>query len=632
METHSHNKKVERSCVPMKIKTRGLTVSRRILRQLSVLITLCLACFANADGVNLAGIQDQLDLERYVQQSQFSQSESLSDALAIPESDWSRLPKSSRSLGRDHGPTWFRFKIDTVGSDIEHPLFLMLDYPHYDYIDVYLVQNNTLVDSFFTGDQRGFDSRPVNQRTYLFPLKSLQADAPAEVYFRINTPGPLLIPFSLVTSEQGAINDRNVSLGLGVYFGILLIMFAYNAFILGALRDSAYFYYLTYMAAVAIHQATLQGLGFQYLWPDSGLISNNYAVALSSALMQGTAVVFVVRFIRLYDNYGLFERIAGTTLLVYSWLLVAGSPFMDYSSFLTVVNVTGAISVVAGLYIGVVGWYKNVPYARLFAAAWFVYLIFIGWYLLELASILPASRLGEHILAIGSALELALLSIAFADRINHERDLRLRSQSKLMDVQIAMNAELEEKVRMRTTELEEANRRLAILSTTDGLTGLLNRRRFDEMYEQAYLEACRNNAPLAVLMIDIDHFKHLNDEYGHRFGDICLIEAGRLIKNAIDDPDAICARYGGEEFVVILPNANSDQARQKAESLRRAFEGHVIKDQTVQKVMTVSIGLTVEQPVDREAWEKLLQAADTLLYTAKRNGRNQVAFIKQAVC
>ncbi|MEK9764978.1 MAG: 7TM-DISM domain-containing protein, partial [Thalassolituus sp.] len=176
-----------------------------------------MASFANADGVDLSAIQDELDLEHLVQQSQFSQSESLSDALAIPESEWLALPESSRSLGRDHGATWFRLKIDKVGSDIEHPLFLMLDYPHYDYIDVYLVQNNTVVDSFFTGDQRGFDSRPVNQRTYLFPLKSLKADGPADIYFRINTPGPLLIPFSLVTSEQAAVNDRNVSLGLGVY-------------------------------------------------------------------------------------------------------------------------------------------------------------------------------------------------------------------------------------------------------------------------------------------------------------------------------------------------------------------------------------------------------------------------------
>ena len=301
---------------------------------------------------------------------------------------------------------------------------------------------------------------------------------------------------------------------------------------------------------------------------------------------------------------------------------------MEYASFLTVVNVTGAVSVICGLYIGIIGWQKNVPYARLFAMAWFIYLIFIAWYLLELASILPTSPFGEHILAFGSVIELALLSIAFADRINHERELRLRSQSKLMDVQVAMNAELEEKVRLRTSELEEANRRLEILSTTDGLTGLFNRRHFDELYEKAYLQACRDGKPLAVLMIDIDHFKQLNDSFGHRFGDLCLIDAGRLIRNVVAGQEAICARYGGEEFVVILPDASPEEAQNKAEALRLAFARHIVTDGANEKVMTISVGLTVEQPVDRSAWEKLLQAADSLLYTAKRNGRNQVAFLR----
>jgi len=260
--------------------------------------------------------------------------------------------------------------------------------------------------------------------------------------------------------------------------------------------------------------------------------------------------------------------------------------------------------------------------------AWFIYLIFIAWYLLELASILPTSPFGEHILAFGSVIELALLSIAFADRINHERELRLRSQSKLMDVQVAMNAELEEKVRLRTSELEEANRRLEILSTTDGLTGLFNRRHFDELYEKAYLQACRDGKPLAVLMIDIDHFKQLNDNFGHRFGDLCLIDAGRLIRNVVAGQEAICARYGGEEFVVILPDASPEEAQNKAEALRLAFARHKVTDGANEKIMTISVGLTVEQPVDRSAWEKLLQAADSLLYTAKRNGRNQVAFLR----
>lgn len=617
----------------------GSNVIRGFLNTVSTGAGLSVACLlmmfvatAQASGIqslSITSLTDEIPLARYAVQVRPDEGkDSLSDVMAITNDLWSGLPESSRSLGRDYGTTWFRLDLQDTENLRADSAYLLLDYPHYDFVDVFLVSGETVVQSFYTGDQRGFDSRPIDQRTYLFPLEKLNAADNAQIFFRISTPGPLLIPFSLITGSENKIQDRNSSMALGIYFGILLIMFAYNAFISGSLRDTAYIYYLVYMASVGVHQLTLQGLGYQYFWPESTLFDNNFAVALSSALMQGTAVAFVIRFIRLYENFGRFERVAGTVLLIYSWLLVTGAPFMEYASFLTVVNVTGAVSVFCGLYIGIIGWRKNVPYARLFAMAWFIYLIFIAWYLLELASILPTSPFGEHILAFGSVIELALLSIAFADRINHERELRLRSQSKLMDVQVAMNAELEEKVRLRTSELEEANRRLEILSTTDGLTGLFNRRHFDELYEKAYLQACRDGKPLAVLMIDIDHFKQLNDSFGHRFGDLCLIDAGRLIRNVVAGQEAICARYGGEEFVVILPDASPEEAQNKAEALRLAFARHVVTDGANEKIMTISVGLTVEQPVDRSAWEKLLQAADSLLYTAKRNGRNQVAFLR----
>jgi len=610
--------------------------SRHAVQLSAGLVVACLLLMFNVQShasdirtLDLQQLTDEISLSSYVVQVQPGSGEdSLSEIMALPDSRWSGVPQTSRSLGRDYGTTWFRVDLTGTNNLKADSAYLLLDYPHYDFIDVFLVSESGVVQSFYTGDQRGFHSRPVDQRTFLFPLEMLNAADTAQIFFRISTPGPLLIPFSLITGSENKIQDRNSSMALGIYFGILLIMFAYNAFISGSLRDTAYIYYLVYMASVGVHQLTLQGLGYQYFWPDSSLFDNNFAVALSSALMQGTAVAFVIRFIRLYENFGRFERVAGTVLLIYSWLLVTGAPFMEYASFLTVVNVTGAVSVICGLYIGIIGWQKNVPYARLFAMAWFIYLIFIAWYLLELASILPTSPFGEHILAFGSVIELALLSIAFADRINYERELRLSSQSKLMDVQVAMNAELEEKVRLRTSELEEANRRLEILSATDGLTGLFNRRHFDELYEKAYLQACRDGKPLAVLMIDIDHFKQLNDSFGHRFGDLCLIDAGRLIRNVVAGQEAICARYGGEEFVVILPDASPEEAQNKAEALRLAFARHIVTDGANEKVMTISVGLTVEQPVDRSAWEKLLQAADSLLYTAKRNGRNQVAFLR----
>src|SRR5690606_29513222 len=129
--------------------------------------------------------------------------------------------------------------------------------------------------------------------------------------------------------------------------------------------------------------------------------------------------------------------------------------------------------------------------------------------------LLPANFLTDHAIQIGSAFEVVLLSMALADR------LRIVTQEN-QRMQTAHTEELEARVRERTQALEEANRRLAALSATDGLTGVFNRRHFDQ---QLRLECNRGarRGPLSVLMVDVDHFKRLNDTYGHQVGDACLI-------------------------------------------------------------------------------------------------------------
>ena len=208
--------------------------------------------------------------------------------------------------------------------------------------------------------------------------------------------------------------------------------------------------------------------------------------------------------------------------------------------------------------------------------------------------------------------------------MNQEKELRLHTQATLINVQRAMNEDLDQKVKQRTKALEQANRKLEYLSTTDGLTGLFNRRHFDQEYERLYKESIKNKQSLAVLMIDVDHFKRLNDEYGHVFGDRCLIRAGELIRQALNSPPDICARYGGEEFIVVLPNVKYNQAKQVAESLRHAFANTIVRDGRVAASMTVSIGLAFTMPTNINQHEVLLKDADNYLYQAKENGRNQV--------
>ncbi len=127
-------------------------------------------------------------------------------------------------------------------------------------------------------------------------------------------------------------------------------------------------------------------------------------------------------------------------------------------------------------------------------------------------------------------------------------------------------------------------------------------------------------------MIDIDHFKKVNDRYGHPFGDLCLQRAAELVAGSLKRPPDIAARYGGEEFVVLLPNTTAEGAMTVAQQIHRAFSNHEIRDGDLCLTLTVSIGLAGEIPDNRDGREKLLKQADNYLYLAKEGGRNRIAW------
>ncbi|MBV1854733.1 diguanylate cyclase domain-containing protein [Catellatospora tritici] len=186
-------------------------------------------------------------------------------------------------------------------------------------------------------------------------------------------------------------------------------------------------------------------------------------------------------------------------------------------------------------------------------------------------------------------------------------------------------ASLERKVAQRTEELTAANARLELLSSTDALTGLANRRRWEQRLAGEWERASRTGAPLALAMVDIDHFKPYNDHYGHPAGDDCLQRvAGALTRNLrqID----LVARYGGEEFAVLMPGIGVERARQVGERLRGAVaaldEPHAV---TSDGIVTVSVGVASMTPGPGRDAEGLVRLADVELYRAKRSGRNQVS-------
>ncbi|HYD68575.1 diguanylate cyclase domain-containing protein [Azospirillum sp.] len=163
------------------------------------------------------------------------------------------------------------------------------------------------------------------------------------------------------------------------------------------------------------------------------------------------------------------------------------------------------------------------------------------------------------------------------------------------------------------------------LSFMDGLTGIANRRRFDETLEREWRRCGRSKLPLSVIMLDVDHFKRFNDHYGHHAGDECLRTIARILAEEVKRPGDFVARYGGEEFICLLPETDGEGAARVAERLRTAVLLQAVPhaaSPTAPQV-TISLGYACTVPPPDRAAQSLVSLADAMLYEAKNHGRNQ---------
>jgi len=204
--------------------------------------------------------------------------------------------------------------------------------------------------------------------------------------------------------------------------------------------------------------------------------------------------------------------------------------------------------------------------------------------------------------------------------------------SKVIVVLIAVSAMivivgvLKRQVDMRTQELEMANEQLRLLSNLDGLTGISNRRYFEETLVQEWKRSFRDKAPISLLMIDIDFFKNYNDTYGHQAGDECLRQITDAFAHRVRRPGDFAARYGGEEFVVLLSNTPIKGAVKVGEDIRQLVENLRIPHKTsaVSEYVTTSIGIVSVIPQTFNDPTSFVRKADIALYRAKRGGRNKI--------
>lgn len=532
----------------------------------------------------------------------------------IATADWQPATALPGSLGFSRGVYWRRLELH----NLDHPdsrWVLLIEYPLLDRVDVYVQGGNGSLLEARSGDHRPFAMRGAEHR-HPNVLLSLPAGQTLRLWVRIENQGSMQLPMRL-SSERALREQAQLEYSLlGLYFGLLGGLLLYNLLLYGFLREAEHLWYAAYVAAFGWLQLCLTGIGFQYLWPTQPFWSNT-GLLWAACLAQAALLKFTRHTLLLHvhapDLGRAFDRYA--LLLLVGLALAVLLPYRIVMLLITV-SVFALAALVVGATLLAIG--RGHPSARILLMAWLAVLAGVLAYALLAFGWLPKWWLFEHGIQLGSALELVLLSAALAHRVNRLTDENRRLAENDL-------ARLERRVAERTAaldralaELSEANRQLRAHAERDGLTGVYNRRLGAEALEQLHAESRAQEQPAALLMIDLDHFKSVNDCHGHLRGDDCLRELARVLQSRLQAEDRL-VRWGGEEFLVLLKNRCAETARQLAEGLRLAVE---CSEALAEAGLTISIGVaessTAESPA---AW---LQAADEALYEAKRAGRNRV--------
>lgn len=598
---------------------------RRIGHWLVVLALLLLPPTAHAqtrpDAALQAGVSS-LPLSRHVEF--FHDGTGRADAAdafaAAARGRFRPLPNAEATFGFRDGAWWFRARI--VNRDHHETRWLLVqEYPLSDHIDVYARYPGGRIAHQAAGDVLPFSARAIKYRHPNFWL-DLPRGEPVELLVRVQSQSSMQVPLALYTPGAFAEYARDAQLGIGLYYGILLALFFYNLVLWLSLRDHSYFWYMLHVTAFGLVLFCLNGLGFEYLWPNSPWLADK-CVPLSICLAQMAMHQFARKFLELDERWPLGNRVCVGLIVVFGLLLIAALA-LPYRISTPIASRGVFVSILWIVIVTIVVVRRGYTPAKLLLLAWSMFLLGTAAYVLVAFAVLPKTFITEYGVQIGSALEMILLSIALGYRY---AALRNRNEQLVRDA----NEQLERSVARRTAELSsaleqlgEANGRLRESSRRDALTGVYNRSYFHESFERILRDAREQGRPVALLMADLDYFKQVNDTYGHLVGDDCLRRIARCLEDTLAEPGAVVARFGGEEFVAVLPGLDVRAAMQAGETLRQRVAAQPFRAGGREVRMTISIGVhVIDTRADSRA-EDAIRIADEALYAAKEHGRDCV--------
>lgn len=503
------------------------------------------------------------------------------DRVASPEfADRFQFPGPRvPNLGLTEHTVWVRFTVRNR-SDSAEKLQLSFEYPVTDKVYLYRPAAGGGFREIRAGDSVVPSPEVVKHRFMVFPLEV--PPGRSTYHLRIQTTAGMTLPLSLWRPEAFFRQDSFDHMTYGLLFGAVLVFVFYFFVVAARLSYPAAAWFAAYIVLLSTHAAVRSGIGALVLG-DPGIRLNNLFNVAVIGLLFCVGAKFMRVFLELRSNSLKLDR----TLALLQWMglfypvmivISPPGPLIVYSLVLFLIGPVFSSSV------SVLMWRRGIPAAGFFAIGWLIGHLTSAMDSLRIMGVLGYYPWMSLLIPISVMSSLAFFSAAIVERIYSYK----------------------------------------IDSQQDSLTQLANRRLLDEVLAREWNRCRRHGRPLALLMIDVDHFKAYNDTYGHKAGDRRLMEAAKVLQRYARRSGDLAARYGGEEFVLVLSETDVKTAFEIAETIRNEIKAARMSqaDSKAETVLTVSIGVSAVVPETDAGMNDLIRSADEALYRAKADGRD----------
>lgn len=512
----------------------------------------------------------------------------------IQRKPFSPLTSDQVNQGITGGTYWLRFRLSNALGTTERRWVLHHETSYLDNMTVYYSDNGGKFQAVHLSDRKPFFERPLTYRTLAFP-HGTPAGGYTDVYLKLGYEKADSVSLNVHLSEAShfAVRTQAEYIVHGVYFGIMATLLVIAIICALLLRQIVYFHYALFLLCSTLMWALINGFAYQYLWPAS-VFWHNEGFHIVYLLTAVTALQFSKRFLKTRDNFPRVNQ--AFTALQGVMLGGIGLRFLGFYGPILALSFASLSFLVVLPVLGVMAWRRGQVYARWYALAWLVYSI--GLTLSVLSAATPLFSWGMDPLMFaqaGGVLECVFLLVALGERLlMWERD----------------------------------RRHAMALAHQDPLTGLNNRRVLPRALQGYKDKFEANGLPVYLIMIDLDHFKELNDTYGHDAGDQVLREMGILLLR-LCRPNDTCIRYGGEEFAIMVQAPSETVALQIAERIRTEFASNPTRyrEHTIEHTLTAGLAPILSDDY-KVSVEDIIIEADAALYRAKSEGRDRIVWFR----